>query len=107
MERASGLISITELTRGPLLSIASILFKYNSVMDRDVRFPFAISSCKPRIVASFNSKLSPASMDFVSPVVSFFSSDGLQEAKPSVVMAMVAADAFLRKFLRFIGLGYL
>src|SRR5580704_4394977 len=53
--RASGLVSITLLMAGPLLSIASIRPRYSSAIERAVYFPDFMPSCSSAMVISSSS----------------------------------------------------
>src|SRR5437867_6733780 len=55
MASASGLISITLWSAGPLRSIASIRARYFSTTDRDVSVPVCMRCCRSAIVASSRS----------------------------------------------------
>jgi len=63
---ASGLVSMTLLTRGPLLSTAAMRSRYSSAMDRALCFPDFIPSCSASIVISSSSKAATSAASLAS-----------------------------------------
>jgi hypothetical protein len=95
---ASGFISITELSIGPFLSIASIRSRYNLVICSELYLPEAIFSCNEVIFSSFSSKSGIVSADTPSTFTGL--SVGLQEAantelSPAVAMVLLAIKSLL------------
>ncbi len=95
---ASGFNCITALSFGPALSIASMRFRYSSVIDREVYSLACIFCCSMVMVTSFSSNWSGFSWSDVS--CPFLSPENkLHDALTNVVAASPATEPAFKKLL--------
>ena len=101
---ASGFTSITELSLGPFLSMASMRCRYNAVSCSAVYLPAVIFSCSSVKVISFSSKSAKSAI--AGTVVSFFASETLllQDAVSNAAVPATANEPLDRKSLLFINI---